>query len=137
MNQLSTEMPIVARLKSARLDDITIRSLGEQHMRLQSMCGIIRMMCECAEEGEFDRLSDLFVERQSIMDTIAQQQSQLKPRIQEAGCSDQVSGVFAPVMKAVETGDDVLLRILRLKTDFIVEKSREALKNRLVAYHKG
>jgi len=137
MKQPETELPLASQLTKTGLDETTIKSLVEQHMRLQLMCGVIRMMCECAEDGEFDKLSDLFAERQSIMDSIAHQQSQLKPRIQEAGCSDQVNGLFAPVMKAVETGDDVLLKILRLKKDFIVEKSREALKHRLVAHYKG
>ncbi len=137
MNQPSTEMPIVSGLKSTRLDDATIMSLAEQHVRLRSICVIIRTMCECAEDGEIDKLSDLFAERQSIMDSIVAQQPQLKQRIQAAGCSDQVNSLFASIMKAVETGDDVLLRILRLKKDFIVEKSREALMHRLVAHYKG
>ena len=108
-------LPMVSQLTRIGLDGSTIKALIGQHIRIQSMCGVIRMMCESAEEGQFNKLAGLLSERQSIMDSIANEQQQLKPRIQEAGCSDQVNELFAPFLKAVENGDEVLLKILRLK----------------------
>jgi hypothetical protein len=114
-----------------------VQCVIEQHMRLQSMFQMGRVMCQSVEEGEFDRLSRLFDEREKMITAIGNIQSGIKGRLPEGECRRVLNALFAPLIKAIENGDDLLLKLLNVKKEGIIEKSRKTQMQRLVAKYSA
>jgi len=127
------EVSLIEHIEHLGIGQELVQCLTEQYMRLQSISQMVRIMCQSAEEGDFDTLSRLFEERGRLITTVADIQTRVRPRIPDGECRRQLNALFAPMIKAIENGDEVLLKALHAKKEFIIEKSKEAQMQRLVA----
>lgn len=112
---------------------------GELVALLTTQYGCIRALGELtdamiadARTGDYDTLFARYVERDRLMHELSAVQQKISALRATPGTPGGIADVFAPAIKTVTGGNDMLLSILQSGKERIVERSKEAQLQRFI-----